>query len=161
METIDSLANGINKWDGGVVLVSHDFRLIGQVAEEIWECRDQGVHRWPKDIIAFKEYFREKYAPKDGEALATENAGKGISEDGKAPAIKKQEKPKKAAKKPAPAKAKENKEESLAHLTPEARAMAKQLASYGESVETIVADAVVKEDAAAAALATKSSWDDE
>ena len=39
--------------------------------------------------------------------------------------------------------------------------MAKQLASYGESVETIVADAVVEEDAAAAAASTKSSWDDE
>lgn len=36
METIDSLAHAINNWDGGVVLVSHDFRLIGQVAHDIW-----------------------------------------------------------------------------------------------------------------------------
>jgi len=37
METIDVLAEAINDFDGGVVLVSHDFRLINQVAEEIWE----------------------------------------------------------------------------------------------------------------------------
>ena len=30
METIDSLARAINNWDGGMVLVSHDFRLISQ-----------------------------------------------------------------------------------------------------------------------------------
>lgn len=31
METIDSLAEAINNFDGGMVLVSHDFRLISQV----------------------------------------------------------------------------------------------------------------------------------
>ncbi|CAG8630500.1 1582_t:CDS:2, partial [Paraglomus occultum] len=36
MESIDSLANAINSFTGGVVLVSHDFRLISQVAEQIW-----------------------------------------------------------------------------------------------------------------------------
>ena len=40
IETIDSLAEAINEFDGGVVLVSHDFRLISQVADQIWLCED-------------------------------------------------------------------------------------------------------------------------
>lgn len=35
MECIDALAEGINSFVGGLVLVSHDFRLISQVAKEI------------------------------------------------------------------------------------------------------------------------------
>ena len=31
MESIDSLAEAINAFEGGLVLVSHDFRLIGKV----------------------------------------------------------------------------------------------------------------------------------
>ncbi|KNA22931.1 hypothetical protein SOVF_029420 [Spinacia oleracea] len=60
IETIDSLAEALNEWDGGMVLVSHDFRLINQVAHEIWVCENQAVTRWGGDIIAFKEHLKKK-----------------------------------------------------------------------------------------------------
>ncbi|CAO2813011.1 unnamed protein product [Amaranthus hypochondriacus] len=60
IETIDSLAEALNEWDGGMVLVSHDFRLINQVAHEIWVCENQTVSRWEGDIIAFKEHLKKK-----------------------------------------------------------------------------------------------------
>ncbi|KAK9126614.1 hypothetical protein Scep_015460 [Stephania cephalantha] len=60
IETIDSLAEALNEWDGGLVLVSHDFRLINQVAHEIWVCENQTVTRWEGDIMAFKEHLRLK-----------------------------------------------------------------------------------------------------
>eukprot|EP00891_Asterochloris_glomerata_P004353 jgi/Astpho2/4353/fgenesh1_pg.00066_%23_4_t len=60
IETIDSLAAAINNWDGGMVLVSHDFRLIGQVAKEIWEVKN-GVHRWEGDIQSFKQHLRKTH----------------------------------------------------------------------------------------------------
>lgn len=59
METIDSLAEAINEWDGGLVLVSHDFRLISQVANEIWTVADGTVTRWEGDIVAYKNHLRK------------------------------------------------------------------------------------------------------
>eukprot|EP01052_Picozoa_sp_SAG31_P011452 SAG31_NODE_648_length_13204_cov_57.612908_6_plen_858_part_00 len=94
METIDALAEAITAWDGGVVVVSHDFRLIGQVVAgeygEIWECRDGNVHKWAGDIMSFKKYFREKYAPKlsdDGTAgrMASEQDARGQIENDNPP----------------------------------------------------------------------------
>mmetsp|Transcript_36598 Transcript_36598/g.89398 ORF Transcript_36598/g.89398 Transcript_36598/m.89398 type:complete len:614 (+) Transcript_36598:294-2135(+) len=58
MEMIDSLAEAINNFDGGVVLVSHDFRLLGQVAKEIWVV-DHGVDVWKGDIISYKQSLRK------------------------------------------------------------------------------------------------------
>lgn len=55
IETIDALADAINEFEGGMMLVSHDFRLISQVAEEIWVCKDQKATKWPGDIFSYKE----------------------------------------------------------------------------------------------------------
>jgi len=60
IETIDALADAINEWDGGVVLVSHDFRLIDQVAEEIWVCNFGRVTPWEGDIMSYKDTLRNQ-----------------------------------------------------------------------------------------------------
>ena len=54
MESIDSLAKMINNFKGGLVLVSHDMRLISQVAKEIWICDQKKVTRYEGDILKFK-----------------------------------------------------------------------------------------------------------
>ncbi|KAL8616591.1 ATP-binding cassette sub- F member 2 [Nucella lapillus] len=54
IETIDSLADAINDFDGGMILVSHDFRLISQVTEEIWVCEKQTISKWEGDIFSYK-----------------------------------------------------------------------------------------------------------
>ena len=48
------------EWDGGLVLVSHDFRLISQVAREIWEVND-GVHRWEGSIESYKDHLKKTH----------------------------------------------------------------------------------------------------
>lgn len=59
MESIDALADAIRKFSGGVVLVSHDFRLIGQIAEEIWKCQNGKVTTWEGTIKEYKESLRK------------------------------------------------------------------------------------------------------
>merc|ERR1712126_441545 len=60
METIDALADAINNFDGGVVLVSHDFRLIDQVADTIWICEKHTVTKWEGDILSYKDHLKAK-----------------------------------------------------------------------------------------------------
>jgi ATP-binding cassette subfamily F protein 2 len=55
MECIDALARAINSFNGGVVLVSHDFRLIDQVAKQIWICDNHTIHIHKGDIRSYKK----------------------------------------------------------------------------------------------------------
>lgn len=58
IECIDALAEALKAFDGGVILVSHDFRLIDQVADEIWVCENQTITKWEQDIRDYKEHLR-------------------------------------------------------------------------------------------------------
>jgi hypothetical protein len=58
MESIDSLAKAINSFTGGMILVSHDMRLISQVAKEIWLCDNRTVAKYLGDISDFKMQLR-------------------------------------------------------------------------------------------------------
>merc|ERR1712118_331933 len=60
MECIDALAQAINKFSGGLVLVSHDFRLIDQVAKEIWVCDQKKVEPWSGDIKSYKAHLSKQ-----------------------------------------------------------------------------------------------------
>lgn len=64
MQCIDALAGAINKFSGGVVLVSHDFRLIGQVAKEIWVCDKKTVTKWEGDIQSYKKHLKKEVMQK-------------------------------------------------------------------------------------------------
>lgn len=55
MESIDSLAGAINRFKGGCFLVSHDFRLIDQVAKEIWICDNKTISPWKGTIQSYKK----------------------------------------------------------------------------------------------------------
>jgi len=65
IETIDSLALAIKKFNGGMLLVSHDFRLINQVAEEIWVCEKRTITKWTGGIQAYKKSLKKKVLVSD------------------------------------------------------------------------------------------------
>ncbi|PHH80501.1 hypothetical protein CDD80_1268 [Ophiocordyceps camponoti-rufipedis] len=58
--TIDSLADAINAFEGGVVVVSHDFRLLDKIAKQILVCEHQTIQTWDGTIGDYKNYLRKK-----------------------------------------------------------------------------------------------------
>lgn len=60
MEMIDSMAEAINAFNGGVVVISHDFRLLSKIAEEIWVV-DRGLKVWDGDIRSYKASLKKKH----------------------------------------------------------------------------------------------------
>jgi len=59
MMSIDALARAIKEFEGGVVIVSHDFRLISQVAEELWEVKDRKIRNLTREGISIVDYKRD------------------------------------------------------------------------------------------------------
>ena len=74
MDMIDSLALAIKKFEGGLILVSHDFRLLEQVADSIWVCDEKKITPWKGNIQEYKNHLRKQMA----NDLKRMNAGKGV-----------------------------------------------------------------------------------
>ncbi|KAF8359223.1 abcf-2 [Pristionchus pacificus] len=69
MESIDALAEAINCYSGGMILVSHDFRLVSQVADVIWVCDKGQVTKWEGDIFSYKDHLRKEIEKETKDAV--------------------------------------------------------------------------------------------
>ncbi|KAG6964450.1 hypothetical protein JG688_00007686 [Phytophthora aleatoria] len=69
MESIDALARAINNFSGGMLLVSHDMRLISQVAKEIWLVENQSIRVYQGEISDFKMRVRKQLKLADKEPV--------------------------------------------------------------------------------------------
>merc|ERR1711981_1437528 len=61
LETIEGLAMALNAFEGGVVLVSHDERLVSLVADELWVVMpgDPKIQNEPGSVAVFEGSFDE------------------------------------------------------------------------------------------------------
>ncbi|KAH3767959.1 non-transporter ABC protein AbcF1 [Pelomyxa schiedti] len=57
IETIEGLAQSLNTFQGGIVMVSHDQRLISLVCDEVWRVADNRVTKWPGDLVSYKKFL--------------------------------------------------------------------------------------------------------
>ena len=64
MESIDALARCLNKFKGGVLMISHDMRLISQCAQEIYVCDHKKVTKYRGDIMDFKLHTKKENTKK-------------------------------------------------------------------------------------------------
>eukprot|EP00126_Sphaerothecum_destruens_P008038 Sdes_comp20068_c0_seq1m12964 len=60
LETIESLSLSLNIYEGGVVLISHDERLIDLVCDEIWVVKDKTVTIWNGTFHSYKKHLAEE-----------------------------------------------------------------------------------------------------
>lgn len=73
IESIDALCDALKLFNGGVVLVSHDARLIETIECQLWVVEDQNVTPW---LAGFKDY-RQKLLQQLEEQLAAIMPGSG------------------------------------------------------------------------------------
>jgi len=79
LETIEGLALAINKFQGGVVLVSHDERLIRMVANELWVVMpgsvSEGTKKWvPGSVKVYNGTFGQYKRQLKNEFFKKKNA---------------------------------------------------------------------------------------
>jgi ATPase subunit of ABC transporter with duplicated ATPase domains len=52
----------LNQFTGGIVLISHDERLISAVCDEIWIVNNGQVNRWDGDFDSYKAHLMKEFA---------------------------------------------------------------------------------------------------
>ena len=60
IESIDALCDALKAYNGGVVLVSHDARLIESTECQLWVVEDQNVTPWESGFNGYREYLLRK-----------------------------------------------------------------------------------------------------
>lgn len=60
IESIDALADAINEFTGGVILVSHDARLILETSCQLWVVEDQEITEVDGDFDDYRQEILEK-----------------------------------------------------------------------------------------------------
>ncbi|KAM4769822.1 ATP-binding cassette sub-family F member 3 isoform 2-T2 [Cyanocitta cristata] len=61
METIEALAKALNKFRGGIILVSHDERFIRLVCQELWVCENATVTRIEGGFDQYRDILKEQF----------------------------------------------------------------------------------------------------
>lgn len=68
IEALDALMEAINRWNGGVIVVSHDERFINSCLNEMWVCDGGSVYKFQGNVSEYKRVIVESNKRKLEEA---------------------------------------------------------------------------------------------
>lgn len=60
VEAMDALSDALRNFRGGVLMVSHDVTMLGNVCTHLWVCDSGSVESFPGDIKAYKKRIIEQ-----------------------------------------------------------------------------------------------------
>jgi len=61
IQSVDALASALVEFNGGIIFITHDQRLVNVVAKELWVCKgDKKVHRYEGSFDDYKQEIIEK-----------------------------------------------------------------------------------------------------
>ena len=52
---MDALGDALRKFQGGVLMVSHDVTMLQSVCTSLWVCEGGRVEKFPGDVKAYKK----------------------------------------------------------------------------------------------------------
>jgi ATP-binding cassette subfamily F protein 3 len=55
IEAMDALAEALNEFQGGVLMVSHDVTMLQTVCKSLWVCENGTVEKFPGDVQQYKK----------------------------------------------------------------------------------------------------------
>ena len=78
IHSVDLLVEALNKYEGTIVLVSHDRYFISRIANKIWEIEDHKIREF-KGTYAEYEDWKERKEKADAALLKAEAVPKQVS----------------------------------------------------------------------------------
>ncbi|WFC96522.1 hypothetical protein MBRA1_003183 [Malassezia brasiliensis] len=69
IEGLDALIDAINRWNGGVIVISHDERFINSCLKEMWVCENGTVYKFRGSVSEYKRVIVESNKRKLEEAM--------------------------------------------------------------------------------------------
>lgn len=68
VETVEALISALKAYTGGVVVVTHDARLVSQVECDLWICERGGIHKFSGEFDEYREALIKDLARRELEA---------------------------------------------------------------------------------------------
>merc|ERR1712151_722203 len=150
IESVEALTAAISRFNGGLVLVSHDARLITQEESEIWVVEEGTCYRFEKGFDAYRDYVLSNLEKRQQEVERMEEERRKLRAEKRAKHVNEE----------AVAKAKKEKE-AAAKLEEEEKAKALKKAADDKSKKPAPKEAEAKKKKAASSDDQSSSSDSE